>query len=62
MYAKEPKATKVPAENKLMKSVNPLTHQGTALPPAKKVFMFFPDPTNERPAARTPSVNRMITM
>ena len=62
MYANDPQATNVPAEKKLMNKDSPLIHHGTAPPPAKKVFMFFPAFANDMPAARTPRVKTTITM
>jgi hypothetical protein len=62
VYAIEPQTTNVPAEKKLMKSDNPLIHQGTAPPAAKKLFMFFPELENERPPISMPIEKMIIIM
>jgi hypothetical protein len=52
----------VPAEKKLIKSDNPLIHQGTAPPPAKKDFMLLPAPEKDRPQMTTIRENTTIVI
>ena len=53
----DPHTTKVPAEKKLINRDNPLIHQGTAPPPAKKDLMLVPVRENKIPVTNTITEN-----
>lgn len=58
----EPQTTKVPAEKNPMNNDNPLIHQGTSPPAAKKLFILEPVFENDMPATNIPVVKRKIVI